>query len=913
MLRGDAVSIGAEVRLGRLSARDDFVHSPQALVDLAGGVSFEAAELREGILEIVEALVLRLGAPGLCGELLDQFLQALLADGEGIQFRLSHHEGLVAVVRRDEAADHRDAEFFVGLHVARQVLRREPTLKGVEHVGVAVHFLILDEGAAEDELRNEDERHEHRAGLGVRHQRGDEQAEGNPADGGEERPQEIRPEHSAHAEDVVAEAHEEPALQRGENAQGQEFCGDVVGHADIEIALTLEDRPIADDVLDAIHQREEERDEQADENVGRDVKRRCEDVGTVRLFGVIERSADDIREERRREQCDEEAGDVAEFRQECAAQQDVKMEPFLAPADLPRCGFLAGLGEGGSVRSRRVRLSFQRHLLHLLCEPIGLVSVAPEVGGKTSRRDELAVAAFLENQVATQVVQRCFEDVEAEFRTAALGLGHMGRGDVFLDSGLREVAHHLVRRPVEDELAAAIEQHGFVEKMEQPRARLMDDDEDDLVVRKAADDVDDVLAVLRADAAGRFVEQENVRRADHIEADIQSLPLAAGERLLFRRTDDDIAPLAEAEFDHLAFDPPRAVAAAEMGGADGCGVVEIFLDGQVVVERVILRDVGDEAFELFEVAVEFLPIQQDVTARRRETSGDGAEERAFSRAASAHHAHDIAARECEIDPVECRDVAAEVAGDIAQFERGDDVPFLFDDAFAEVAPQPLARIDADEIVVLEITASAHGDDPIAHDDRAVGGDDVELPDLVVVIAVDLEEDFAGCAGRKKDVVHFEQARVVGDGVGILVALQRKADAECAGAAAEIGEREFGVVVKDDAILLRRVQHRPGAQGDTVEDRVHIGERAHLDLQAEPHFERTVPGADAGEFDFVVFIDFEIDVREEDALLRVEERDDVLVGQHLLIENHALAGEDTGEGSRGERTTADVHWTLSGIF
>ena len=81
----------------------------------------------------------------------------------------------------------------------------------------------------------------------------------------------------------------------------------------------------------------------------------------------------------------------------------------------------------------------------------------------------------------------------------------------------------------------------------------------------------------------------------------------------------------------------------------------------------------------------------------------------------------------------------------------------------------------------------------------------------------------------------------------------KADAECAGAAAEIGEGEFGVVVENDAVFERGVQHRAAAKCDAVEQCIHIRECAHLHFQSEAHFEHAGARADAGEFHFVIVV------------------------------------------------------------
>ena len=166
-----------------------------------------------------------------------------------------------------------------------------------------------------------------------------------------------------------------------------------------------------------------------------------------------------------------------------------------------------------------------------------LVFVPPEVGRKAARGDEVALCIVLEDDVAAEVAQGRFQHVENELgpRGAARGAAAEFGAEVLLVLGIGEILEHLGGRAEEDHAPAFVEQQRFREHLEKLRGRLVDGDEDDLVVRHRADDLDDVLAVLRAEAACRFVEKENVRAGDHVQADVQPLALAAGERLFHRR------------------------------------------------------------------------------------------------------------------------------------------------------------------------------------------------------------------------------------------------------------------------------------------------------------------------------------------------------------------------------------------
>src|ERR1039458_9476552 len=110
-----------------------------------------------------------------------------------------------------------------------------------------------------------------------------------------------------------------------------------------------------------------------------------------------------------------------------------------------------------------------------------------------------------------------------------------------------KITKHVRRRAEENEPPALVEQNRFVKHLEQFRARLMDRDDDDLVVRHATNDLDHVLGVFRRKAGSRFVEKVNVRHADHVEADVEPFALPAAQRLLYRTTDHSVATLAQAK------------------------------------------------------------------------------------------------------------------------------------------------------------------------------------------------------------------------------------------------------------------------------------------------------------------------------------------------------------------------------
>ena len=292
---------------------------------------------------------------------------------------------------------------------------------------------------------------------------------------------------------------------------------------------------------------------------------------------------------------------------------------------------------------------------------------------------------------------------------------------------------------------------------------------------------------------GRLVEEVNVGRADHIEADVEAFAFAAAERLFHRAADDAVAPFAQAELDQFAFEAPRPIASREVRGADRGGELEIFPDRQVLIESVVLRDVTDVALERVEVVVKRLAVEQNLAAGRLQLPAEHPHERALAGAARAHHANQLAAIERKADAFEPDLAVAEAMVDVDHFETADDVAFFLDDPLGKIAAQELPDIDPDGVAIRQRSGRAHRD--VADHDRAVGLEHFEKADALVVIAGNLEQDIAAGSGRKQDVVFLEQARVIRDEVFRFRGLELKPPAHRARPAPQIEKIQLGVVVK----------------------------------------------------------------------------------------------------------------------
>ena len=144
--------------------------------------------------------------------------------------------------------------------------------------------------------------------------------------------------------------------------------------------------------------------------------------------------------------------------------------------------------------------------------------------------------------------------------------------------GFREIPQHVRGRAEKDEPPALIKQDGLVKHLKQFRTRLMNCDDDDLVVRHPANDLDDVFRVFRGETGSRFVKKVNIGRTDHIETDVEPFPLAAAEGFFDRAADNAVAAFVQTELDQFAFQPPRPIAPGKMRRANRGRKLKVLAD-----------------------------------------------------------------------------------------------------------------------------------------------------------------------------------------------------------------------------------------------------------------------------------------------------------------------------------------------
>ena len=222
----------------------------------------------------------------------------------------------------------------------------------------------------------------------------------------EEHGREDDPKSITQREQGISDEGKQGALDNGEEAEGEDFCQDVVAEIDIEISLSHEHGAVVDDVVHAVCESQEHGHDEGQEKISWDVESRGEVVnGTL---GITQDHAGEEGEEGGFQDGGEQVRLVAEFAQKGASQEDTELaEVLFRPESLASAW--VGRRCGGDFLGRGWLLDF-------LEQAMGFVFVAPVVRRVAAGGHELPPVVFLQNDVAAEVAERRFEHIENEFR-----------------------------------------------------------------------------------------------------------------------------------------------------------------------------------------------------------------------------------------------------------------------------------------------------------------------------------------------------------------------------------------------------------------------------------------------------------------------------------------------------------------
>src|SRR5262245_22563361 len=263
--------------------------------------------------------------------------------------------------------------------------------------------------------------------------------------------------------------------------------------------------------------------------------------------------------------------------------------------------------------------------------------------------------------------------------------------------------------------------------------------------------------------------------------------------------------------------------------------LQILANGEVLIERVLLRHIANVLFQNVEVSVEGLSVEQDFAARGLELAGKHSHQRAFAGTACAHHTNELTTHDAEGNAIEANLALPKTVCDFVQLEAANDVSLLLDDALQKIASQNLSDIDSNDVAVLEFGGRA--DRIIAHHDSTIGFDDFKRAYSPIVIAKYFKQHISGRAGRKQDIVSLEAARVIRHQIFRFRSFQLESSAERACAPTQVVQIQLGVVMENDFVFQRRVDLSAGFEANPLELRIDIAQRLDAHFESESDSQR----------------------------------------------------------------------------
>src|SRR6266496_373369 len=169
-----------------------------------------------------------------------------------------------------------------------------------------------------------------------------------------------------------------------------------------------------------------------------------------------------------------------------------------------------------------------------------------------------------------------------------------------------------------------------------------------------------------------------------------------------------------------------------MRRANRRGKQQVFADGEMFVERVLLRHITDVVLQSVEILIERLSVKQDLPAGGLKLACQRSHERALSTAARTHHTNQLTTRNAKGDSLETNLAFPKVVRDFVCLESTNDIALFLDDSLQKVASQKLADVDSNRIAVFKRRCGAHHG--VADHDRAIRFDHFQLTNSLIVIA-----------------------------------------------------------------------------------------------------------------------------------------------------------------------------------
>ena len=223
--------------------------------------------------------------------------------------------------------------------------------------------------------------------------------------------------------------------------------------------------------------------------------------------------------------------------------------------------------------------------------------------------------------------------------------------------GIEELDRIRIGRAEEDHRAGLVslvarDHEQVVELLVDLEAGLVDGGEDGLAgLGQILQQIDDRLGVVGGQAGGGLVEKQHRRVGDELQGDVDALALAAAEGLLFRRADDGVDLVGNAQVVEHFFGAGVDLGVGQVGAQAG-GEVERLADGQLGMDDVVLGHVAHHVAVEVVVVVEALAAEEHRALHRAGVAVERLEQGGLAGAGRTHQRHQFIGKDGERDGVQ---------------------------------------------------------------------------------------------------------------------------------------------------------------------------------------------------------------------------------------------------------------------
>ncbi|OPZ32151.1 MAG: hypothetical protein BWY99_02837 [Synergistetes bacterium ADurb.BinA166] len=157
--------------------------------------------------------------------------------------------------------------------------------------------------------------------------------------------------------------------------------------------------------------------------------------------------------------------------------------------------------------------------------------------------------------------------------------------------------------------------------------------------------------VRGGEPAGGLVHEEHRRFPDEFQSDVEAFSLPSADGLVQGRSDTDMGDVELVQAVEHPFAAAPDLCVRKVRQSETRAVVQIFEDGEILEEKIVLRNIPQNASPEHRVACDVASVEQQPPGARPKLAREQREQRRFSGAAPSHYRDKLASPHGEAEVV----------------------------------------------------------------------------------------------------------------------------------------------------------------------------------------------------------------------------------------------------------------------